>query len=84
ALASQALGCAGTSGRTVIGNGLLPNALTTTAKTRQEGFDLSATLMIGAAVAAGDAISNNSNVDVRQGFVTFGNADMGSVKLGRD
>lgn len=84
ALASQALGCAGTSGRTVIGNGLLPNALTTTAKTRQEGYDLSATLMIGAAVAAGDAISNNSNVDVRQGFVTFGNADMGSVKLGRD
>lgn len=84
ALASQALGCAGTSGRTVIGNGLLPNALTTTAKTRQEGYDLSATLMIGAAVAAGDAISNNSNVDVRQGFVTFGNADLGSIKLGRD
>jgi len=84
ALASQALGCAGTQGRTVIGNGLLPNALTTTAKTRQEGYDISATLMIGAAVAAGDAISNNNNVDVRQGFVTFGNADMGSVKLGRD
>lgn len=84
ALATQALGCGGTEGRTVVGNGLLPNALTTTAKTRQEGYDISATLMIGAAVAAGDAISNNSNVDVRQGFVTFGNADMGTVKLGRD
>ncbi|MFG6488775.1 porin [Roseateles sp. BYS78W] len=84
ALATKALGCGGTDGRTVIGNGLLPNALTTTAKTRQEGFDISATLMIGAAVASGDAISNNSNVDVRQGFVTIGNADMGSVKLGRD
>lgn len=84
ALATQALGCGGTTGRTVIGNGLLPNALTTTAKTRQEGLDIGATLMIGAAVASGDAISNNSNVDVRQGFVTFGNADMGTVKLGRD
>lgn len=84
ALATQGLGCGGTDGRTVIGNGLLPNALTTTAKTRQDGIDISATLMIGAAVAAGDAISNNSNVDVRQGFVSFGNADMGSVKLGRD
>lgn len=84
ALATQGLGCGGSTGRTVIGNGLLPNALTTTAKTRQEGFDIGATLMIGAAVASGDAISNNSNVDVRQGFFTFGNADMGTVKLGRD
>ena len=40
--------------------------------------------MIGAAVAAGDAISTNSNVDVRQGFVTFGTADLGTIKLGRD
>lgn len=84
ALATKGLGCGGTDGRTVVGNGLLPNALTATAKTRQEGFDIGATLMIGAAVATGDAISNNSNVDVRQGFFTFGNADMGTLKLGRD
>jgi predicted porin len=84
ALATQGLGCGGADGRTVIGNGLLPNALTTTAKTRQEGYDISATLMIGAAVATGDAISSNSAVDVRQGFLSFGNADMGTVKLGRD
>jgi len=84
ALASKGLGCGGTDGRTVIGNGLLPNALTTTAKTRQDGMDIGATLMIGAAVASGDAISNNNNVDVRQGFFTFGNSDMGNVKLGRD
>lgn len=84
ALATKGLGCGGADGRTVVGNGLLPNALTTTAKTRQEGIDISATLMIGAAVASGDAIANNSNVDVRQGFFTFGTADMGTVKLGRD
>ena len=84
ALAGQALGCGGTDGRTVIGNGLLPNALTVGAKTRQDGLDISATLMIGAAVSSSDAISNNNNVDVRQGFMTFGNAEMGTVKVGRD
>jgi predicted porin len=84
ALAGQALGCGGKSGRTTIGNGLLPNALTVGAKTRQDGIDVAATLMIGAAVSSSDAISNNNNVDVRQGFLTFGNADMGTVKLGRD
>lgn len=84
ALAGKALGCGGKDGRTTIGNGLLPNALTVGAKTRQDGIDIAATVMIGAAVSSSDSISNNSNVDVRQGFVTFGNADMGSVKLGRD
>lgn len=84
ALGSQALGCGGAKERTTIGNGLLPNALTTSVKGRQDGYDIGATLMIGMAVASGDAISNNNNVDVRQGFFTFGNADMGTVKLGRD
>jgi predicted porin len=84
ALAGQALGCGGKSERTTIGNGLLPNALTVGAKTRQDGIDIAATLMMGAAVSSSDSIGNNSNVDVRQGFVTFGNANMGTVKLGRD
>ena len=84
ALASQALGCGGVDGRTVIGNGLLPNALITSAKSKQEGYDVGATLMIGAATSSDDSIGNNSNVDVRQAFLTFGDADMGTVKLGRD
>lgn len=84
ALASQALGCAGADGRTVIGNGLLPNALITSAKSKQEGYDVGATLMIGAATASDDAIGNNSNVDVRQAFLTVGDADIGTFKLGRD
>jgi len=84
ALATQALGCGGESGRTVIGNGLLPNALVTSAKGSQDGVDIGATLMIGAAAASDDAIGNNSNVDVRQGFLTFGTKDAGTVKLGRD
>ena len=84
ALATQALGCGGADGRTVIGNGLLPNALITGVKGQQDGVDIGATLMIGAATASDDAIGNNSNVDVRQAFVTFGQPDVGTVKLGRD
>jgi len=84
ALATQALGCGGDTGRTVIGNGLLPNALVTSAKGTQDGIDVGATLMIGAAASSDDAIGNNSNVDVRQGFLTFGTQDAGTVKLGRD
>ncbi len=84
AIATQALGCGGEKGRTVIGNGLLPNALITSAKSRQDGVDVGATLMIGAATASDDAIGNNSNVDVRQAFLTVGDADIGTFKLGRD
>jgi len=84
AIATQALGCGGDSGRTVIGNGLLPNALITSVKGTQDGIDIGETLMIGAAASSDDAIGNNSNVDVRQGFLTFGTKDAGTVKLGRN
>jgi len=84
ALGSQAVGCAGTDGRTIIGNGLLPNALVTTVKGQQDGLDIGATLMIGAATSSADAIANNNNVDVRQAFFTVGDSHMGSFKLGRD
>jgi len=83
-LGTQALGCSGKDKTTTIGNGLLPNVLSLSGKTKQEGYDISATLMIGSAVSSNSSIANNNNVDVRQGFVTFGNADMGTVKLGRD
>ncbi len=84
ALASKALGCGGQDGRTVVGNGLLPNALITSVKGKQDGVDIGATLLIGAAVSSSDSISNNSNVDVRQGFFTIGTPQAGTLKLGRD
>jgi len=84
ALATKATGCGGADGVTTVGNGLLPNVLSIGGKTKQEGYDISATLMVGSAVATSSAIGQNSVVDVRQGFFTFGNADMGTVKLGRD
>jgi len=84
ALASKALGCGGNDKSTVIGNGLLPNALTIGAKTRQDGVDIGATMLIGSSVASSDSISTNTNVDVRQGFMTLGTPEMGTFKLGRD
>lgn len=84
ALGGQALGCGGKDGATNIGNGLLPNALITSFKTKQAGIDIGGTFMIGAAISSGDAISNNNNVDIRQSFLTFGTAEMGTVKVGRD
>ena len=84
ALASKALGCGGKDGRTIIGNGLLPNALVTSVKGKQEGLDIGATIMIGSSVSSDDAISNNNNVDVRQGFFTVGTPEVGTFKLGRD
>lgn len=84
ALAGQALGCGGEDRRTTIGNGLLPNALTAAAASTLGGYDVKALVGIYAATATDSAIAQNSTVDVRQAYFTFGRAGMGSFKLGRD
>jgi predicted porin len=84
ALGGQALGCGGQGDRTTIGNGLLPNALITSAASTQGGYDVKALIGIYNSTATDSAIGQNSVVDVRQAYFTFGNADMGTVKLGRD
>lgn len=84
ALASRAIGCGGEDGRTTIGNGLLPNGLVTSATSRQGDYDVKAHIGIYHATATDSAIAQNSEVDVRQAYFTFGNADIGTVKLGRD
>ncbi|WP_426194187.1 porin [Massilia sp. DWR3-1-1] len=84
ALGAQALGCGGQGDRTTIGNGLLPNGLITSASTNSGGYDVKALIGIYNSTATDSAIGQNSVVDVRQAFFTFGNASMGTVKLGRD
>ncbi|WP_296944071.1 porin [uncultured Massilia sp.] len=84
ALGGKALGCGGEDRRTTVGNGLLPNALLTSVSSRQGGIDVAATIGIYAATATDSAISQNSQVDVRQAYFTFGNATLGTFKLGRD
>lgn len=84
ALGTQGLGCGGQEDRTTIGNGLLPNGLVTSAASKQGDYDVKALIGIYNSTATDSAIGQNSVVDVRQAFFTFGNADMGTVKLGRD
>ena len=84
ALGGQALGCGGQGNRTTIGNGLLPNGLVTSAATSQGGYDVKALIGIYNSTATDSAIGNNSLVDVRQAYFTFGNLEMGTVKMGRD
>ncbi len=84
ALGGRALGCGGKDSRTTIGNGLLPSSLVTSAASTQGGYDIKALIGIYVHAATDSAISQNSEVDVRQAFFTFGKADFGTVKLGRD
>jgi predicted porin len=84
ALGGKPLGCGGEDRRTTIGNGLLPSGLVTSVSSTQGGFDVTAKIGIYAAAATDSAIAQNSTVDVRQAFFTFGRADLGTFKLGRD
>ena len=84
ALGGQALGCGGEGDRTTIGNGLLPNGLITSATTNSGGYDVKALIAIYNSTATDSAIGQNSVVDVRQAYFTFGNASLGTFKLGRD
>lgn len=72
--------------RTVIQSGLLPSALVTTVKTRQGGLDVSATVGLypGIGSAGGHNALGQSVIDLRQNFLTFGDASWGTVKIGRD
>lgn len=84
ALAGQALGCGGKDSRTTIGNGLLPSGLITSIKGNQGGVDVGGTIGIMVHAATDSAVAANTDVDVRQAFLTLGTAQMGSVKIGRD
>lgn len=84
ALGTEGFGCGGNDSSVQIGNGLLPNYLNVGMKTTQAGIDIGATIGIGSAVGTNSQIGNNNNVDVRQGFATFGTASAGTIKFGRD
>jgi hypothetical protein len=84
ALGSKALACGDKSKSTTIGNGLLPSMLNVSAKTSESGYDVSAVVGIGVAVATDSSIAQNNVVDVRNAYFTVGNKDMGTVKMGRD
>ncbi|GEM_PF-6194193 len=82
ALAGKTLGCGGEQNRTTIGNGWLPNGLTTKFSTQQEGIDIAAQMGLMVHIATADGLSANNGIDVRQAFFTLGTPDFGTVKLG--
>ena len=84
ALAGRTLGCGGQDRRTTVGNGLLPSALVTTVSSSQGGWDVKALIGLYVATATDSALAQNSDVDIRQAYFTFGRTDFGTVKLGRD
>ncbi len=89
------LACPTDGDKNSVNNGLLPASLNFSAETTQNGFDISAHINVYYGItssgADGDSNADNtpdalkfSSVDARQVYLTFGNADMGTVKMGRD
>ncbi len=83
-LANKAEACGGKNNATTIGNGLLPSMLSVGAKTNQDGYDIAAVVGIGVSTATNSSIAVNNGVDVRNAYVSFGNKEMGTFKMGRD
>ena len=83
-----------------VSNGLLPAAFVLGASTTQNGLDLAATfgmypgvstndggspnLQAGSALPSGNTALGSAGLDIRQVFLTFGNASMGTFTVGRN
>jgi hypothetical protein len=81
------LASTGGSKKQGIRTGLLPASLGVTVATRANGYDVSGTVSYWPGTTSqagqGGALGNNT-VNFRQVFLTVGNENMGTVKLGRD
>jgi predicted porin len=89
------LACAGDNS-SAVRNGLLPAAIVFAVSSRQDDFDIGATIGFypGIKSSLGGASVNNPTgnptalqspgIDARQVFLTFGDASWGTVKMGRD
>ena len=94
------LACRGSDGvdnSSSISNGLLPAALAIGASTTQNGYDLAVTFGFYPGISTNDGSPNlqqgapllntalgTTAIDMRQVFMTFGNASMGTFLLGRN
>ena len=70
-----------------IENGLLPGYLNVTASTQQNGWDITGTIGYWPGInsnGAGVAGVGKTTPDVRTNYLTFGKADTGTFKFGRD
>jgi predicted porin len=68
-----------------IGTGLLPAAFGIGAKTRQNDLDIAFQFSFFTGTSAGNNAAGGSNtLNIRQAFLTFGDASWGTIKAGRD
>ena len=77
--------------RSTIGTGLLPAAFGIGAKTRQNDLDIAFQFSFFTGTSSGGTAGNGvgaagggNNLNIRQAFVTFGDASWGTIKAGRD
>ena len=75
----------GAQSTNTIGTGLLPAAIGIGAKSRQNDLDVAVqfTFFTGTSTGNNGTLSSNT-LNIRQAFLTFGDASWGQVKLGRD
>jgi predicted porin len=68
-----------------IGTGLLPAAFGIGAKSRQNDLDIAFQFSFFTGTSSGNnAAGGNNTLNIRQAFVTFGDASWGTIKAGRD
>jgi len=93
-LDSNVKGAPGSDDSNTISTGLLPAALGVGGKTRQNDLDVSFqfTFFTGVDSTDGNGSANvfgangagGNSLNIRQAFMTFGDASWGSIKMGRD
>ncbi|HEX4842130.1 MAG TPA: porin [Limnobacter sp.] len=90
ATALNVCGSIGTAGQDSnnVQNGLLPGFIIFTAKTKQNGYDISGTISIDPGTSNDNGLTSGGRGqlvgDNRRVFLTFGNSEMGTFKFGRD
>jgi predicted porin len=72
--------------KNTMGTGLLPAALGIGAKTRQNDLDIAVqfTFFTGTSAGGVGAAGGSNTLNIRQAFLTFGDASWGTIKMGRD
>jgi predicted porin len=72
--------------KNTIGTGLLPAAFGIGAKSRQNDLDIAFQFSFFTGTSAGGvgAAGGNNTLNIRQAFLTFGDASWGTIKAGRD
>jgi predicted porin len=79
---------AGGSKEVAIESGLLPSALVFSGKSSQSGWDIGVTIGfypgLNDGPPAGKRGLSTSTIDLRQNFLTFGDKNVGTIKVGKD